>query len=221
MAYDPNDPADKKIVEKLIQEALEEAKVEHEAAVEGLKTKNKDLIKRLAKARQGEGEENSAEVERLESELEKARAELSTANKALTKANKDLETATNAAKTESEFSGRLLRENGLTEALTTAKVDAKFLPAVKALLLPKVTIKTEGDTRTAQIDGKSLGDFVKEWSQGDEGKAYVSAGNNGGGGAPGNGSQGGQAKTMARAAFEALSPGDRMAFSTSGGQLTD
>jgi hypothetical protein len=55
MAYDPNDPADKRIVDKLIKDAvdaaLEEARTEHEAEVEGLRNKRTELLDKLKLAK--------------------------------------------------------------------------------------------------------------------------------------------------------------------------
>ena len=51
MAYDPKDPADKKIVDKLIADAVEareaELAAEHDEAIKGLKDKNKELLAKV------------------------------------------------------------------------------------------------------------------------------------------------------------------------------
>jgi hypothetical protein len=110
----------------------------------------------------------------------------------------------------------------LTSALVEAKVAPQFMPAVKAMLSGKATIKTEGDARSVVVGDKSLGDFVKEWSQGDEGKHYIAAGNNGGGGAGGGGQgQTGNKPTMTRAAYDAADAGTRAAHFAAGGTLSD
>lgn len=218
MAYDPNDPKDKKIVDDAVAEALADAKVEHDAEIAGLKTKNKELLGKLAKAKTGEGDPD--EVSRLEAQIEELQGKLKEADKVSKKLEKDLSTAQENATKEGDFSRKLLIDNGLSEQLTANGVKAEFLPAVKAMLSGKVTIKTEGDNRTAVVGDKSLGDFVKEWSQGDEGKHYVAAANNGGGGAPGGGKAPG-GKTMTRAQYDALPPGEASAFFASGGTLTE
>ena len=81
MAYDANDPADKKIVQDLIDEALEEAANKHEEEIAGLKTKNKDLIDRIKKLRASSGDGDPEEVSRLEAELEEKKTLLKAAEK--------------------------------------------------------------------------------------------------------------------------------------------
>lgn len=189
MAYDPKDPADKKIVDKLIKDAVEEALASaeeaHEEAVAGLKEKNKELIGKLKKARNGENDDSAAEIDRLEGELAENKKQLSAAQKAAKKAAEERDSFKAQAEGESKFSSNLLVENGLTHALTEHKVAPEFMPAALALLRDKATIKTEGDKRSVVVDGKSLGDYVKEWASSDAGKVYVKAPANGGGGSNG------------------------------------
>jgi len=205
MAYDPKDPADKKIVDKLIADAVEareaELATEHEAAITGLKTKNKEL---LAKVKAG-GDGDPKAIEALENEIDANKTKIANLEKDARKAAKTIETLTGERDGERTAVSKLIVDGGLTEALTVAKVAPQFLPAAKALLQGRVTIKQDGEARTAMVGDKSLGDFVKEWSQGDEGKHYVAAPANGGGGAPGGQNpQGGNKPTMTRAAFNAL-----------------
>jgi hypothetical protein len=194
MAYDPNCTETKAAIKAAVEAALEELRQEHEDDIAGLKAKNKDLIQKLSKARQGSDE---GEVARLEAELEKVQAELVEAKKALKVIEKDLKTATDRAEaaeasaaTEANISREMLVGGGLTQALVGVNVPAKFLPAVTAMLKGKVEIKEEGGERKAFVGDKSLGDFIKEWSQSDEGKVYVEAPGNGGGGANGSGNGG-------------------------------
>jgi len=205
MAYDPKDPADKKIVDKLIADAVEareaELATEHETAIKGLKDKNKEL---LAKVKAG-GDGDPKAIEALENEIDANKTKIATLEKDARKLSKTIETLTGERDGERGAVAKLIVDGGLTEALTVAKVAPQFLPAAKALLQGRVTIKQDGEARTAMVGDKSLGDFVKEWSQGDEGKHYVAAPANGGGGAPGgNTPQGGGKPTMTRAAFNAL-----------------
>lgn len=221
MAYDPKDPADKKIVDGLIADALAEAGEQHEADVAGLKGKVTELRGKLAKAKAGEGTEGG-DTDKLEGEVERLTGELKTAKKDLEKATKSLgEVTTERDGLNKNLEGVLI-DQGLSAALTEHKVDTKFLPAVKAMLSPKVALKLEGNDRKAVVGDKSLGDYVKEWSQGDEGKAYVSAAGNSGGGAGGSqgGGQGG-GKQWSRAEYDAKSQGERSAFFAEGGKLAD
>jgi hypothetical protein len=189
MAYDPNDPADKAIVQGLIDAALEEAETEHEANKAGLIKKNADLLDKIKKLRTSGGEVDTAEITRLETELENTQRDLRTAetsNREATRQIKALtterDTAKTALETESGFSRKLLVENGLTDALTGANVAPQFMPAARALLEKQVEVKAEGDSRTAVVGDKSLSDFVKDWSQSDQGKVFIAAPANGGGG---------------------------------------
>jgi hypothetical protein len=219
MAYDPKDPEDKKIVDGLIADALAEQATEHETAIAGLKDKNKDLLGKLAKANKGEGD--PAEVARLETELEGVRTQLATATRDLGKITKERDKLTGDLEGERNISTRTLVDKDLTNALVENKIAPQFLPAAKALLASKVSVKTDGETRSAVVGDKSLGDFIKEWSLGDEGKHYVAAPVNGGGNSQGTKPGQAGAKQMARSAFRELSPVERQKFSVEGGQLTE
>jgi hypothetical protein len=198
MAYDPNDPADKKIVDDAVAAALETAAEEHQAEVTRLTDKNKELLGKLAKARQDGGGDNAAEISRLESELDTVKSELSTAQRNLSKAERDLAKVTgerDTAVTERDAAvtarDNEFKENQLTSALAGANIAPVHTDAVKALLMAKnkVTVDGEGDERQVLVNGKPLGDFVKEYAESDAGKHYIAAPANGGGGA--NGANGG------------------------------
>ena len=194
MAYDANDPADRQIVADAVAEALEEARTQHEADIEGLKTKNKDLLTKLARARAAGGEGSAEEVTRLESELETtqanlrdAQAKLRTAERDLRTASSERDTARTALETETTYSRNQTVENGLTAALVEANVAPHFMEAAKALLMKQgVAVKVEGESRMAVgPDHKPLNEFVKAWAASDTGKHYVTAPANGGGGSNG------------------------------------
>lgn len=219
MAYDPKDPADKKIVDKLIADALEEAETEHEAGIAGLKTKNKELIADNRKLK-ADGPDAAA-VERLEAANEKLTADLKTATKELGKVTKLAGDHEAVAKSELAANRKLIVENGLTTELLSNKVPEQFLPAVTKLLEGQVTIKVDGENRVAMVGDKSLGDFVKAWSLSDAGKHFVSATVNGGGAAPGSKAPGTPGKTMTRTAWDAADQLTRSTFSKEGGQVTD
>lgn len=184
MAYDPNDAETKAAVKAAIKAALAEQAEEHEADVQGLKDKNKELVGKLKAAKNGEGGEvDSAEVARLEGELRESKKALRAAEKRATDAEEERDAATTRADTEAGVTKSLLTENGLTAALTKANVKTELLPGAIAMLSGKVEIKEVAGKREAQVNGKSLGDFVTEWAASDEGKHYVAAPLNGGGGA--------------------------------------
>lgn len=205
MAYDPRDPEDKKIVQKLIDEALAEQTTEHEEATEGLKNKNTELLRdlRKAKAAQPKGESDPAEVTRLEEQLEENKKLLAEANKALKKTQKELEENTAALGAESAFASELLINTNLSAALAEHKVAPQFLEATSAFLKSQVSIKNENGQRSVVAGDKSLGDFVKSWAESDKGKAFIAApGNNGSGATGGQGSGNNGGKQMTRSDYD-------------------
>jgi hypothetical protein len=89
------------------------------------------------------------------------------------------------------------------------------------MLKDGVQIVADGDVRVAKIGDKALSEFVKEWAAGDEGKHFVQAPANNGGGATGGSGAGTQGKVMPRSQFDALPPQQRADFAKAGGKLTD
>lgn len=85
----------------------------------------------------------------------------------------------------------LLVDNGLTDSLSKAGVAPQHLDVVKAYIKSQNKAEiTEIDGKVvAQLNGVPLTDFVTQWAQGDQGKHYIAAPQNSGGGANGaNGS---------------------------------
>jgi hypothetical protein len=90
-----------------------------------------------------------------------------------------------ATKRASEAEGKLnqhIIDSALTSALLEAGVAKEFLPAAKALL--RESRKVEVNDGGAVVDGKPVQTFTHEWAKAD-GKAFVSAPDNSGGGARG------------------------------------
>lgn len=208
-AVDPND-----------QEVQEAIKAAVEAATKPLIEKRDELLGEVKKLRK-DSAIKPEDFERLEAERDDLQAKLTQANKDLKTATATAEKATKALTDEQGFTTRLLADNGLSDALVKAGVNnPAHLKAVKAMLAGQVQIVADGDTRVAKVGDKALADYVTEWAKSDEGKHFVSAAQNNGGGAHGGAGQGG-AKTMTRSAFDALAPADKAAFSKGGGTLTD
>ncbi len=192
MAYDPNDPETKAALQAAIEAALEAERETHTSEVDRLNNKNKDLLGKIAKLRKDGGGENTGEIERLEGELETVGRELTVAKSELRETGRKLKTAETErdtlrtqAETESNYSRNLLVTNGLTDALTEAKVAPHFMEAARALLAGKVKVEVDGDERKLLADGKPVKEFVKEWAASDAGKHYVLAPANGGSGSTG------------------------------------
>jgi hypothetical protein len=197
-AFDPEDED----VKAAIQAAVDEA-------VSGLKASNKKLLADLKKAKAG-GEVDPAELERLEGEVEKLTTQLADANTKLKAATKQAETATAALTAEQGHTQKLLVENGLVAALTEAGVkDPTLLKAAAAMIRTgqKIEIAVDGETRVAKVGDKSLGEFVKAWALGDEGKTFVAAPHNNGGGAGGSGNGGGKTNPWAKDSFNLTEQG--------------
>jgi hypothetical protein len=192
-------------VKSAIQAAVDEA-------VKGLKDNNRQLQAdlRKAKAKASDGNIDPAELERLEAEVDRLKGELTTATKTAKDATKRAETAETSLTAEQAHTQKLLVDNGLAAALTEAGVTNPMMHKAAAALLRtgnKIDIAVDGENRVAKIGDKGLGDFVKAWAQGDEGKAFVAAPGNGGGGAHGNGKPGGPANPWAKESFNMTEQG--------------
>jgi seryl-tRNA synthetase len=175
-----------------------------EEAVSGLKTKNNELLTELRKAKKG-NDIDPAEVERLENKITELEGQIKTANKELKTAKEVAEKATKDLQAEQGFTTTLLKDNGLTDALTKAGVtDPINLKAARAMLGGEVMIVADGDKRVAKVGDKPLADHINEWAKTDEGKRFVAASGSSGGGSGGGGGGGGGKKTMTRSAFDAL-----------------
>lgn len=205
--------------------AIAKVKAEYETRIEAIDAKKNEALEEAKKAKQAlraSQEIKPEDFAALEAENDKLKAELSKASGDLKQTAKALETANKQLEAESGFTQKLLVDNGLTEALTSAGVkEAPHLKAVKALLAPQVAIAVEGDQRIAKVGDKPLTDFVKEWASSEEGKFFVSAPNNSGGGAPGGKGGGADTKTIQRSQFDSMDPGQKMAFVKDGGKVLD
>jgi hypothetical protein len=134
------------------------------------------------------------------------------ANKSAKDAKTAADKATKALEGEAKFVQSLLVDNGLSDALVKAGVkEPAHLKAVKAMLSGQVQIVADGDVRVAKVGEKPLGDFVTDWAKSDEGKFFVTAQQNSGGGAQGgNGNASGAPKSLK----EAKTPEERRAVLT-------
>ena len=157
-----------------------------ETTTSGLKTKNQELLDKNKKLMKGQEIDPQTVVD-LEAQIDKLQADLSVSQKSAKESVKTLETLQGQLKAETGFTQKLLIDNGLTDELVKNGVAPQFLPAVKAMFAGQAQIVAEGDTRTAKIGDKSVSDFVKEWAASDDGKHFVKAPENSGGGSQGSG----------------------------------
>lgn len=189
-----------------------------ENATGGLTKKNQELLAELKEARKGKAID-PAELDRLQSKIDSLEADLGTAQKTKKETDKALKLAQDALLSESGFTQKLLLDNGLTDALVKSGVATQFLPAVKAMLGTQAKIIADGDARKAVIGDKELSEFVASWATSDEGKHYISAPANGGGGASGGAGGGSGAKVWTRERFDSASHLERSEFAKAGGKV--
>jgi hypothetical protein len=174
-------------LEELTQEKLDELIQSVDALTESNKGLKGDLAKAKAKAKGAEidPEEHAAlklQVEELTDKLGKAEG---LSKKEIEKLTKNL----------SEKDGALqkyLIDANLTESLAKAGVKPEFMDASKALLKSSAIIKADNGEFVPMIADKPLTEYVTEWAKGDQGKHFIAAPANSGGGAEGGtgGSQG-------------------------------
>jgi hypothetical protein len=208
MAIDLNDAE----VKAAIQAAID-------AEVAGLKAKNNELIDKVKKLQKGQEIDPQTVID-LEAKIDKLQGDLTASQKTVKEQSKLAETLQGQLKTESEFTQRLLIDNGLSDALTLVKVKPELSKAVKALFANQAQIKVDGDNRKAVIGDKALNEYIDEWSKSDEGKHFIAAPINGGGAAHGS-STGTQNKTWTRSEFDSKSHFERSEFAKSGGKVVD
>jgi len=164
---------------------LEDAKQmieELQESVGKLENKNKELLnekrKAQAKLQDFDADEYARNLDRL-SELESKEAELTKQVDTLTQQNKQLE---EMAQTKDSNLKNYLTESNLTEALAKANVRPEFMDAAKALLKSQVNIAEDDSGMQVLLGEKSVAEAVSEWAQSDQGKHFVSAPQNSGGG---------------------------------------
>lgn len=172
MPLDRNDPE----VKALLEEAAAEA-------TEALSAKNKELLAELraAKAKAKGSDVDPEEHARLLTQVEELTGKLDKVTKdsarQIEKLTKDL-TDKDGALTQHLIDG------GLSSALAKAGVAPHFMDAAKAMLRGQAAIKDGA----AVIGDKPLADHVTEWAGTDQGKHFITApANSGGGGQGGNG----------------------------------
>lgn len=194
-----------------------------EQQLDGYDTDIKALKKSL-REKDGIKPEDFARLEEENAELKKANADQA---RALKKAEGDVQKAGETAAQFRERTHKLMKDDGLRKALVESGVKKEFLDAAHALLLRDIEVDDEKGEAFAKLvkDGKesrlAIPEHVKAWAASETGKAFIGAPVSSGGGAQGGGGGAPGAKTMTRAAFEALDPAAKSAFSIEHGTLTD
>lgn len=201
-----------------VQEAIEAAV---SAAVDGLKSKNSELLGKLKKAQQGQSID-PADLQAVEEERDALRAQLKDASKQVKQATKAAEDAAKRADDAEGFGKKLLVDNGLNEALAKAGVtNPVHQKAAKAMLAAQVQIAEENGTKVAVMGDKPLADAIAAWAGSDEGKYFVAATATAGDGAQGSHRVNTNPKSVTRAEFNAMNPADQSAHCINGGVVVD
>lgn len=164
---------------------------ELKAALEALSAKNRELLGEVkaAKAKAKGAEIDPSEHEGLKTQLEELRIQLEKQTKDSAKTIEALNKSLNEK--DSSLQNYLV-DNGLAEAMVKVGVRPEMMPAVKAMLKTQTKITAADGNYQALIGEKPLADAIAEWASSDEGKHFVAAPANTGGGATGGNGIGGQ-----------------------------
>ncbi len=200
-----------------VQEAIKKAA---EEATSGLISKRDELLAEVKKLRKNQ-EIKPEQLEELENQVETYKAKWNEADKQAKAIAQEADKVKKLYEAESGYTNNLLVENGLNEALVKEGIAKQFLPAVKSMLKGQVQVKIEGNERKAVIGEKALSEYVSEWSKSEEGKHFIAAPANSGGGSNGGGNAGGNVKTMPRSQFDGISSAEKASFLKDGGKLTE
>ena len=173
---------------------------ELQAELDSVLGKNSELLSEVKKLKNASREHNVDELLKTIETLEDKVTSYEKENKIL---KADFE---KTSKVLNEKDGKLKQvmvSDGLTKALIEAGIDDKHLAVVKSFHERNVVLD---ENYNAVIDGKSLGDFAKEWLGSDNGKIYTKFNPTSGGGANGshNGNQSKSFKEMSEAERVAL-----------------
>lgn len=105
----------------------------------------------------------------------------------------------------------------LRKAMAESNIAKAFMPAVEAMMSQK--IKVEG--MEVFLNEKPVSVALKEWANSDDGKHFVQANANSGGGASSKAGNGSSKKTMPRSEFSQLPHTEQSALSLAGITLTE
>lgn len=158
-----------------------------EGEIEGLKTKNGELIE-LNKRWKREKEEATTKLQTAQEELEEAKnTDVEAAvKKATDKLNRDLADKDKAINDLQDKNRKSIIDRSLEEALNKANIAKHHIPRVKSFIRTENKIEIDETENVAKIGDKNILAFVTEWAQGEDGKHYVAAAQNSGGGASGS-----------------------------------
>jgi hypothetical protein len=162
----------------------EERIAELEEAMEAMNAKNTELLRevKIARAKAKGVEIDPNDFMALQTENETLKSQLEKVAKDNAKTVEQLQ----ASLTEKD--GALqsyLIDNGLNDAMLKAGIKPEFMAAAKAMLKSQTKLMADNGQYSALMGDKPLTEAIAEWAAGDEGKHFVSAPANSGGGATG------------------------------------
>jgi len=162
----------------------EERIAELEEAMEAMNAKNAELLRevKIARAKAKGVEIDPNDFMALQTENETLKSQLEKVAKDNAKTVEQLQASLN------EKDGALqsyLIDNGLNDAMLKAGIKPEFMAAAKAMLKSQTKLMADNGQYSALMGDKPLIEAIAEWAAGDEGKHFVSAPANSGGGATG------------------------------------
>lgn len=188
-------------------------------AITGLKNKNTELLGELKAARKT-AVIDPDEFSRLKEERDDLKDRITEFDKALKTAKLDTEKTLKLYNDELSRSTALDVDSKLSAALSECKVRPELIKAAKAMFSGMAKSELKDNIRQVTMGGKAVSDYVKEWAATDEGKHFVSAPANTGGGAPG-GAGAAEKSSVTRAQFDVMSHVERSTFAIGGGKVVD
>ena len=205
-------------------EDLEAKLADAQKSIDALAAKNRELLDEKRQTKSGAERqllEAQDKISELEGQLGKAQSD---AKKVADKAAAEIKAAQDIATSKGSLLAKLIKDEGLARELLAVGVkNPAHLKAAQAMLREQVQVDEEkGEAYVLTKDDKgtevrkTIGDFVKAWGQGDEGKAFVTVPGSSGSGSSG-GSMGGGATDFAK-----MSPTQVMEYARQGpAQLTE
>lgn len=161
---------------------LDELKEKLEATERSNNGLKADLAKAKAKAKGADIDPD--EYAKLQTENEDLKFNFTKVQKDLAK---QTDTLTSQLKEKDSALTQYLIDSQLTDSLSKVGVLPQFMDATKSLLKSQATIRNDNGSYQALMGEKSISDAVKEWAVSDNGKYFVKAPDNTGGGSSGSG----------------------------------
>lgn len=134
----------------------------------------KEIKEQLA-AIEAEKEQAEAEKAKASGDVEAIRTQLET------KHGREVASLTERAEKAERQVEKLVIDNGLSSALDAANIKPELKRAAAAMLREGIELRDDDGEPVAYKGGLPLSEAIRIWSEGDDGKPFVLAGNNGGG----------------------------------------